>query len=393
MMHQIVRPKPREYVLEKRRKRAEDGTNGVMANHFERLPSNVVEHILQQVPYVEWNVLSQTCRKWRQIIIQLQVALIDRYQHATEPCPLVVPSKLCKKKKPILNVKTEIPREENSIIIISSNDSSDSFDSNDDDSSEQNTSAVSEIFGNQKEDQENEDKDDNSLAEEAQRHDQGRSEILEGERYEAHLISKVNPALFSLSAQPMFGFEPKNEETRFYKLVLENGQVIKLRRIKGIHYSVCHLFANFQTLFRKVAIILVHGGYFAGAVFDSPNRCLKHKTFQKYIVRKGQGRRQSAHDKESRGQSIGAHIRRENEKKFSLQLRSTLMEWHSQGFFSDRLVFIGAPGPLNRADLLFPDSPLSHIPLFSVPFTTSRPTYAECTWTYEQLLSISFLKS
>src|SRR3989338_6018078 len=238
MMHQIVRPKPREYVLEKRRKRAEDGTNGVMANHFERLPSNVMEHILQQVPYVEWNVLSQTCRKWRQIIIQLQVALIDRYQHATEQCPLVVPSKLCKKKKPILNVKTEIPREENNIIIISSNASSDSFDSNDDDSSEQNTSAVSEISGNHKDDQENEDKDDISLAEEAQIHDQVRSEILEGERYESHLISKVNPALFSLSAQPMFGFEPKNEETRFYKLGLENGQVIKLRRIKGIHYSV-----------------------------------------------------------------------------------------------------------------------------------------------------------
>ncbi|CCW68989.1 unnamed protein product [Phytomonas sp. Hart1] len=144
-------------------------------------------------------------------------------------------------------------------------------------------------------------------------------------------------------------------------------------------------------------ILLCHGGYFAGGVFDE-GRCVLHKAFQRYVVRKKQGGKQSSNAKDGGGSyhSAGSMIRAAQELEWRREVRQIIWDWQP---YIDRAAFIlhAAPGPQNLAMLtdfssLPPPSngvgrpsPIrtSDPRVQRVPITTHRPKYEEVQRIYD----------
>lgn len=157
-------------------------------------------------------------------------------------------------------------------------------------------------------------------------------------------------------------------------------------------------------------VILVHGGYFSIGVFKA-GRMIHHKSCHRYVTRRKNGGRQSTKDKSGkRPQSAGANIRRFNEEKHRIEIEETLKRWHHEIRTAD-MIFIHAPGPVNRKLLFFEGSPLNDDDttdqnnsiagaigdigltkkkrcICNVPFTTSRPNNTEVVRVFEQLATI-----
>ncbi|KAK7200936.1 hypothetical protein NESM_000152500 [Novymonas esmeraldas] len=139
-------------------------------------------------------------------------------------------------------------------------------------------------------------------------------------------------------------------------------------------------------------IVLCHGGYFAGGVF-ARGVCVVHKAFQRYVVRKKQGGKQSSNAKDAGSyNSVGSQIRAAQEVKWRIDVRDILLEW-TPYVQAASVILYAAPGPQNRSVLtdfsLLPTaaavdgskgvSPI-HVkdPRVSrVPLTSHRPTFEE----------------
>ncbi|CAJ1012435.1 putative bacteroidetes VLRF1 release factor [Leishmania naiffi] len=139
-------------------------------------------------------------------------------------------------------------------------------------------------------------------------------------------------------------------------------------------------------------ILLCHGGYFAGGVFAG-GTCVAHKAFQRYVVRKKQGGKQSSNAKDAGSyNSVGSQIRAAQEVKWRVDVRDILVDW-TPYIQAASFILYAAPGPQNRAVLtdfsLLPamasvggrkcDSPiqLKDPRVSRVPLTTHRPTFEE----------------
>ncbi|KPI83040.1 hypothetical protein ABL78_7939 [Leptomonas seymouri] len=139
-------------------------------------------------------------------------------------------------------------------------------------------------------------------------------------------------------------------------------------------------------------VLLCHGGYFAGGVFVR-GTCVVHKAFQRYVVRKKQGGKQSSNAKDGGSyNSVGSQIRAAQEVKWRVDVRDILLEW-APYIQAAAFILYAAPGPQNRAVLtdfsLLPAvagvgggksvSPI-HLKdrrVSRVPVTTHRPTFEE----------------
>ncbi|CAG9582862.1 conserved hypothetical protein [Leishmania major strain Friedlin] len=139
-------------------------------------------------------------------------------------------------------------------------------------------------------------------------------------------------------------------------------------------------------------ILLCHGGYFAGGVF-ARGTCITHKAFQRYVVRKKQGGKQSSNAKDAGSyNSVGSQIRAVQEVKWRVDVRDILLDWMPY-IQAASFILYAAPGPQNRAVLtdfsLLPAvasvggrkgvSPiqLKDPRVSRVPLTTHRPTFEE----------------
>ena len=129
---------------------------------------------------------------------------------------------------------------------------------------------------------------------------------------------------------------------------------------------------------RGIAVLMSQGGYFAGAIIrESPMRAVLHKGHRRYIVRKGQGHRQSKHASAHGGKksrSAGGQLRAFNEEKHKLETVAVLDAWTDE-LEKVATIWIAAPGQ-NR-DLF-----LKHLAGFKdkirlVPVSTKRPSLAE----------------
>eukprot|EP01084_Bolivina_argentea_P076862 139341_1 len=98
----------------------------------------------------------------------------------------------------------------------------------------------------------------------------------------------------------------------------------------------------------KWAIIIVHGGKFAGAIYHG-TKMIFHKTLRRYVVRKKQGKRQLNHLSASgvRGGSAGGYKRAWNEKKLLEEIREILSNWMDELIECDK-IFIHTPGIHNQ---------------------------------------------
>lgn len=154
-------------------------------------------------------------------------------------------------------------------------------------------------------------------------------------------------------------------------------------------------------------VILCHGGFFAGGVFQQ-QKCVRHKAFQRYVVRKKQGGKQSNAQKDGGSfGSIGSQIRAANELKWRVDVRDILLEWRPYIDMSSVILYV-APGPSNRSILadfsLIPQSEIrcgkgdepSPIDLKdprvrSVPLSTHRPSFAEVQRIFSEINSFKIL--
>ncbi|RNF03240.1 putative ankyrin repeat and zinc finger domain protein [Trypanosoma rangeli] len=145
-------------------------------------------------------------------------------------------------------------------------------------------------------------------------------------------------------------------------------------------------------------ILMCHGGYFAGGVFVD-NKPVVHKAFQRYVVRKKQGGKQSSSEKEGGSYgSVGSQIRRAQEIKWKMDVRDILLSWRNY-IDAAAIVLYVAPGPQNRAVL----TDFSGLPAITTgkgeravspvsvqdprvhkaPLTTHRPTFQEVQRIYK----------
>lgn len=136
-----------------------------------------------------------------------------------------------------------------------------------------------------------------------------------------------------------------------------------------------------------VAVLLGHGGYFAGAIFNAAGDALVHKCFQRYVTRRGQGGRQSSHS--GRTDTAGSQIRAHHEKKWIEEVTALLQNWAQGPLRVCRRIFFHAPGTSNTRMMTQPlMSPLDLGPIMRrVPVTTGRPTLAETKTVFDSIVS------
>lgn len=177
------------------------------------------------------------------------------------------------------------------------------------------------------------------------------------------------------------------------RLLLEDGTRVELCRLGRAMLSSAAPLRRYVEMFARCVLLLNAGGYFAAARFEA-QRCVKHTSFHAYVCRKKCGGRQSTRDNSGSGQrrSIGAQIRRSQEEHFRGKVRAAVADWAALGLFDDATLWIAAPGPVNRADLFFPDSPLhAHAAVAAVPFPTVRPSYTEIRRVHSQLTQLKIV--
>ena len=110
------------------------------------------------------------------------------------------------------------------------------------------------------------------------------------------------------------------------------------------------------------AILIVHGGKFAGAIYKG-NTMLLHKTLSRYVVRKKQGKRQVNHLSRSgvKGGSAGGFKRARNEQKLLEEIREVLALWMDELAVQCHRIFVHAPGVHNQIALFGNTDEQSHL--------------------------------
>ena len=112
--------------------------------------------------------------------------------------------------------------------------------------------------------------------------------------------------------------------------------------------AFCDLAASMGTppSCKPVVVLFLRTGRFAGAVFSGAD-CVAHRTLQRYTVRKGQGKAQSAQDSSSRANSMGAQLRRAGEVALQQDVTQTLVEW--QDYMQQAaLIFVSCPKTMKK---------------------------------------------
>eukprot|EP00761_Pharyngomonas_kirbyi_P007951 gb/GECH01007962.1/.p1 GENE.gb/GECH01007962.1/~~gb/GECH01007962.1/.p1 ORF type:complete len:319 (+),score=80.31 gb/GECH01007962.1/:1-957(+) len=140
---------------------------------------------------------------------------------------------------------------------------------------------------------------------------------------------------------------------------------------------------------RKWVILLCHGGYFAGAVFNQGN-LITHKTFHRYVTRKKSGQRQSTRDHSGKKpKSVGSNIRRWNEAKHEAEIRDLLQNEWKQYISEANAIFLHSPGR-NSNLFFYSGSPLSRkdTRIRGVPFSTRKPTLSEVKKSFQELATV-----
>jgi hypothetical protein len=185
----------------------------------------------------------------------------------------------------------------------------------------------------------------------------------------------------ALSVSSSSGSSGGSEYSPDLKRVYIHGIHYNESRATGIYFPV--VLGNPETLLNAsfISVLLLRAGRFAGAVWDADGHVLAHTSFKRYTVRRKNGGSQSKNDrsKGSPAQSIGAQLRREQEKKLSEEVTELVSKTWSR-YFSDSnsVVFAYASkgqmddlhvGPLDRRN--------PKCKLLKIPMSVRDPTFSE----------------
>ena len=137
------------------------------------------------------------------------------------------------------------------------------------------------------------------------------------------------------------------------------------------------------------SIILCGGGYFSYGLFLKDKE-IEHKSDHKYVVRKKAGVRQVIKDKGKKIISMGAQIRRANEKKHQENIEM-ILKLNEDDLEKCDCIFIQAPG-FNKGILLGNNKPLSKYKkkLFNLPFNLPKANYTSVCNAFKRLTSVYF---
>ena len=137
------------------------------------------------------------------------------------------------------------------------------------------------------------------------------------------------------------------------------------------------------------SIILCGGGYFSYALFLKDKE-IEHKSDHKYVVRKKAGVRQVIKDKGKKVISMGAQIRRANEKKHQENIEM-ILKLNEDDLNKCDCIFIQAPG-FNKGILIGNNKPLSKYKkkLYNLPFNLPKANYTNVIVAFKRLTSSYF---
>ena len=198
-----------------------------------------------------------------------------------------------------------------------------------------------------------------------------------------------------------------DEQEKRYKLFYENNNI---EALKGLDFSNKELIIERQReILEKMnkitidifyplklvnqinywAIILCGGGYFSYALYLRDKE-LEHKSDHKYVVRKKAGVRQVIKDKGKKIISVGAQIRRANEKKHQENIEM-ILKLNENDIEKCDCIFIQAPG-FNKGILIGENKPLNKYKkkLFNLPFNLPKANYSNICVAFKKLTSAYF---
>jgi len=166
---------------------------------------------------------------------------------------------------------------------------------------------------------------------------------------------------------------------------------------------------------KNVLVILLQSGRFAAAIFNK-DECIKHTTFSRYTVRKGQGGSQSALDNtKGKAKSVGSQLRRAGEAQLRNDVYLTLMDWKEdiddcalyflslskmlqKGFWEDVNRAYqdghsgGGGGGKNVNNTSQQRLKKGGNQVRSIPLDVGRPCFESCCAVYELIMSCSLLQ-
>ena len=141
---------------------------------------------------------------------------------------------------------------------------------------------------------------------------------------------------------------------------------------------------------KPVVVMLIKSGRFAGGVFVG-ERCVTHRSFQHYTIRKGQGKAQSSQDNSKRkAKSMGAQLRRAGEQSMKEDIHETILEW-KQYFQSSCLILLSCPKTMKST--VFADAVESVVArddprIRKIPFDVGRPTFESVCVSHQVLCTV-----
>lgn len=195
--------------------------------------------------------------------------------------------------------------------------------------------------------------------------------------------------------------EEMNEESPSYHLQLPAALLSKHEQQYGTPVSKAHAYLQLSSGLQAaqsknknyVVILLLQSGRFAGAMF-AQDKCIQHKAFQHYTVRKGQGKAQSAQDGKRRPKSMGSQLRRQGEIKLKEDVQNLLSQEWASLIQNASLILVSCPktmmstifstgamdGLLSRNDAR----------VRKVPITVGRPTFESAQVVHQVLMKVFF---
>jgi hypothetical protein len=156
----------------------------------------------------------------------------------------------------------------------------------------------------------------------------------------------------------------------------------------------CRYFLNLSEKMQKekapVVVLLLRSGRFAGGVFQG-DRCVTHRAFQRYTVRKGQGKSQSSQDNsKSKAKSVGAQLRRAGEQSLKEDIHATVLEW-KEYIQKASLILLSCPKTMKTtifADVVRDVVSRDDARIRKIPFDVGRPTFDSVCVSHEVLMGV-----
>jgi hypothetical protein len=181
--------------------------------------------------------------------------------------------------------------------------------------------------------------------------------------------------------------ELKNIDFSNKDLILERQRKLleKMNKINIEEFFPLKLISNVNYW----SIILCEGGFFAYAFFFK-DQIIEHKSDHKYVVRKKAGLRQVIKDNKKNIKSIGAQIRRANEKKHQENIE-LILKLNEENLMKSDVIFIHAPG-FNKGILIGENKPLFSYKkkILNLPYNIDKANYTNLMNVFKRLTNAYF---